>query len=225
MDVKRSPVRVWRFRYAPGVPLVRAILQFSADVGYEDAAPTQTWWFSTTSLGTAAEEITTDWWGRINTFLGPRCGHLNQAGHTIRFYDMADPEPRRPFFTETPSFTAVPSTSCLPTQVSLCLSYQGAAVSGTSQARRRGRTYFGPFADDQDDGDGRPIAGLVTAMQTMGAGFLSDSETSTNYQWVVYSRASAAPVPVTNGWVDDAWDIQRRRQLPATSRTIFSLPG
>jgi hypothetical protein len=207
------------------MPLIRVQVSYRANAGNEDIAPTNTFWFSTTSLVAAGEEIEADLWPRLNTLLAGRIGGISQTGHLVKMYDMEDPEPRRPFLEFEENFTSDPADTMLPSQVSLCLSYQGAAVSGTSQARRRGRTYFGPFAGDQGATTGRPAAGLVTAMQVFGAGLLSDSATSDNYEWVVYSRVNDAPVPIVGGWVDNAWDIQRRRQLDATERTTFSLPG
>jgi hypothetical protein len=43
--------------------------------------------------------------------------------------------------------------------------------------------------------------------------------------WVVYSRVTDTARKVTNWWVDDAWDIQRRRGLRPTTRTEGTTSG
>jgi hypothetical protein len=39
--------------------------------------------------------------------------------------------------------------------------------------------------------------------------------------WSVWSEANQTASPVRDGWVDDAWDTQRRRGLDSSARTTF----
>jgi hypothetical protein len=45
---------------------------------------------------------------------------------------------------------------------------------------------------------------------------------SASWDWVVYSPTDDAYHEVANGWVDNAWDTQRRRGYKPTSRTTFT---
>lgn len=91
-------------------------------------------------------------------------------------------------------------------------------------ARRRGRVYIGPLDRQAADSAANTIpvtlrSGLVdtlNAAATLLAGAASAS-------WSVWSRAGAAFYgPMVGGWVDDAFDTQRRRGEAATIRTTWT---
>lgn len=145
-----------------------------------------------------------------------------QNGHSIKAYDMADPEPRAPIYDGTFNFATATTGTPLPTEVALCVSFQGVRVSGQSQARRRGRVYLGPLATDNMTSPGRPSSGLVSAAAGFGNDLLSSSlDSGVARVWSVYSPSNDDLVPVANGWVDNAYDIQRRRGVVPTARTLF----
>lgn len=119
----------------------------------------------------------------------------------------------------------------LPTEVALVLSMhanltnvQQEAGDTRPAARRRGRVYLGPLSSVglmNDDDNGRPDPGLVAtvaeAMQSFndfGAPVLA-----------VWSRADAVFRPVVGGWIDNAFDTQRRRGEAPTTRTFWSAPA
>lgn len=108
-------------------------------------------------------------------------------------------------------------TSTVPRDVSLCLSY----YSGSNIKRRRGRLYLPAqwvIAHTSSSG----VAAKPTAGQMTGAGDFAtalDLLTTTVGTWCVWSRADNAFFPVTNWYVDDEWDTQRRRGLRPTTRT------
>jgi len=142
---------------------------------------------------------------------------------TIKIYDFLDPSPRVPYGTSTFTLGAAASGAGLPSEVALCLSFQGAKISGQDQARRRGRVYIGPLGSTKTtsvSGDLRPNNALINEL--VGAGtFLSTVTFTSGLEWCVYSRTGNQFVPVTSGWVDDAFDTQRRRGKRATFRTTF----
>jgi hypothetical protein len=150
------------------------------------------------------------------------------AAHWV-FYDLSQPKPRAPLFDLTAGFTLTQQTNTLPHEVSLCVSFQAPRFSGLPQARRRGRLYIGPWSVASNDGLlGRPAAGLRTGLTTALQTFLTLSKNAgTLWEWLVYSPtgdAAGAATPfaaVDNGWVDDEWDIQRRRGLLPTTRSTF----
>jgi hypothetical protein len=123
----------------------------------------------------------------------------------------------------------------LPNEVALCLSYQAVAISGESQARRRGRIFFGPLCNTANTlsatGECRPSAALVTAL--CGAATLLATPAATAagdlVHWAVYSPTTDltetiddAFQDVDNGWVDNSFDTQRRRGRDATARTTWT---
>lgn len=142
---------------------------------------------------------------------------------TVAFkaYDMSDPTPRVPILIDGAALT--PSTSRLPSEVALCMSFQSSRVSGTSQARRRGRVYIGPLGSPAiDTATGRPAGAFRTDLANAGSAMIAASDASTAYQWVVYSTVDDATHNVVTGWVDNAFDTQRRRGVAPTIRTTFS---
>lgn len=148
---------------------------------------------------------------------------VDNASATLTTYNMTDPKPRAPVDVRTiGSFTKGSGT--LPTEVAVCLSFQGERVSGEDQARRRGRVYIGPLsstvmASDSiyiDSGDRDTLANAAGALV-----FASDA--SITYKWCVYSPTNEDLVTVNNGWVDNAPDTQRRRGIPSAARTLWGL--
>lgn len=126
----------------------------------------------------------------------------------------------------------VASTMDLPSEVACALSfhgdYAGLAEFGSGsrpRARVRGRIYLGPLVNvtttsvQVDAVTGRVKPSLTMRNDiTAAAARLRDRAAS---QWAVWSRKNNALYPVVNGWVDDAFDIQRRRGEKALSRTAF----
>lgn len=155
--------------------------------------------------------------------------------HTVKVYDMADTEPRTPQIVHTTAGGGANNVvTPMPSEVALCMSYRGALVSGLNPARRRGRIYLGPLSSGivtQDTaGWSRPDpayrADILLAAQGMNADALTEGWT-----WMCQSGAGTqTPVdlphvftPITHVWVDDAWDTQRRRGAPSTSRVTADL--
>lgn len=145
-----------------------------------------------------------------------------QNGHRIKIYNLADAEPRAPLVDTTFNLDSAPSGAPLPTEVALCLSFQAGRISGQSQARRRGRIYWGPIKASYNDSNGRPDATAVATVLNVGDELLAASTAATDWSWGVFSRVDDDLVSVQNGWVDNAWDIQRRRGLAPTTRSTFS---
>jgi hypothetical protein len=140
---------------------------------------------------------------------------------TFKAYDMANPEPRVPVRTGTFN---VPegNTLTLPTEVAMVLSFQAAKISGVPQARRRGRIYVPFIRGSLIGNDSRPLPGAITTLVTAGDNLLTASDAAATWKWVVYSPTTGADVVVSDGWVDNEYDTQRRRGRKATTRTTFT---
>jgi hypothetical protein len=144
----------------------------------------------------------------------------------IKVYDLDDPIPRAPVYENTFAITATPVTnSSVPLETAICLSFQGEPVSGTPQARRRGRIFIGGWAGLADAGDATSFPEVSSELRTgicAAAETLYDAMAEDDWFWVVWSRVDEEAALVTNGWVDNAFDTQRRRGNAATARTTFA---
>ena len=131
---------------------------------------------------------------------------------------------------------APPSATGLPDEACVCLSYHGDLTDISEEdgatrpaSRRRGRIYFGPlYAGAVSTGAGlptRPLGALVSDLLDAADDLLAASEAAATWSWVCAHASGTAGwsvVPVVGGWVDNAWDTQRRRGMSATTRQTFS---
>lgn len=144
-----------------------------------------------------------------------------QSGHSIRFYDLGEPEPRVPIYEYPFSLPGAPNGDPLPSEVALVGSFQAEKVSGQSQARRRNRIYVGRLDKDSASA-GRPSSSLMGSLNAAMDGLEAASTADPDYTWAVWSPTYSTQAPVDNGWVDNAFDTQRRRGEAATSRVTWS---
>lgn len=200
---------------------VKVITRLTLAGGIPNDYPVNTLHFGCTVAATGATAILADLPDWFSAFSGIYANVVNQNGHQVKMYDMADPMPRAPIVDTTFDLSAQPSGAPLPSEVALCLSFQGVRTSGSSQARRRGRIYLGPLDITNVDTNGRPNATAISAAVTMGGLILADSVASADYTWCVYSTVDDDLVNVTNGWVDNSYDTQRRRGLAPSVRTTY----
>lgn len=131
-----------------------------------------------------------------------------------------------------------------PSEVAICLSYKNISAGSVPQARRRGRIYIGPIYA----GIGVEAEHQTPRVQVGTRGFLIDAaqelvtRLATNgHQWMVYSRPFAGrfgavkdngdpkpdlparpgnAYPINSFWVDDSFDIQRRRGEAPVARSV-----
>lgn len=209
--------------------IIRAQVTIAKDSGLPEDAITNTFHFGTPSAVATPLELTTIG-NRLDSFYANFDEHLsaeltNQI--TIRYYDLAQPTPRIPLLTQI--FPKVMSTegTALPSEVALCLSFAAAPVAGQPPARRRGRLYLGPFSRISSQLlPSRPAVGLVADVVTAATNLMVASATPGASAWGIYSPTVFPAGPnsfnaVASGWVDNAWDTQRRRGVAETSRTVF----
>lgn len=161
--------------------------------------------------------------GTVAQWLGPQCSRAANASKLI-WYDLGQAPVRTPH--EVPFTLAGPSggsggTEPLPGEVALVLTLLTDLVS----ARGRGRLYIGPFnqAGDQTGpaNDSEPSL-LVRNTLCVAAARLADAAVAAGCSWQVLSRAGGFINPVVGGYVDNAWDTQRRRGRAPTTRTPWA---
>lgn len=140
----------------------------------------------------------------------------------VRAYDLGDPMPRAPRYESTFNLATRATGDPLPEEVALVLSFERPRVSGVPQSRRRNRVYLGPFAETANGTDARPSLALRTVMARSARDMLDASNASVRWTWEVNSPTYGEHGPVVGGWVDDAWDTQRRRGQSSSSRLLWT---
>lgn len=197
-----------------------------------------TFWFD--GPGADREADATEIFSRVATFYNDEGTGTNPVTYwfsdfidrandplVVRIYDQADAKPRQPFASLTLDIEPPVGNTSLPLEVACVLSFQGVPISGTNQARRRGRVYLGPLvgqAITYNTASGQPPQ-LTPAFRTevARAARTMAGTTSGGVQWGVWSRVSSTFTPVWSGWIDDDPDTQRRRGFRSTQRSIWTL--
>lgn len=134
--------------------------------------------------------------------------------------DLATGKTGSPVEVQNFTLGAVGANTSGPPEVALCTSYASAVPGGVNAQRRKGRMFIGPFSNVQ--AGSKPTNNLRTDLAAATENLAADlAENGT--PMCVWSRADEALFPVTRGWVDDAWDTQRRRGIAPTTRTAWNL--
>lgn len=162
-------------------------------------------------------------------------GTLNGQGE-VTLYDWGAPKPRVPYMSKP--FTLTPSTSSLPGEVALALSYRAERTSGQSMARRRGRVFLGPIAaaaiEPVASGAADPRPGTGTIDMILNAAKTMATGGSGAFRLAVYSPTTMAAIGGTAdaAWndvvaisIDNAWDVIRARGAKATARRQILIAG
>lgn len=149
--------------------------------------------------------------GAIATFLS---GSTLEVEAEVRVYDLGNPAPRYPmirFF----DLLNMP-VGVLPSEVAVCLSY----VADQNQPRQRGRIYLGPLNPScAEITNGR--AQVNTNMRIGALGALRALVNINNHALKLWSPTDQTMKEITGGWMDNAFDTQRRRGEEATARMTF----
>lgn len=157
--------------------------------------------------------------GAVAAFLSNALSRVALACQ-IKLYALEAPTPRVPTIVPwTLGASASSAAKELPAEVALCTSIHGTPKT----PRTRGRLYIGPFSDIvlQDvAADQRSTPSQALRDSLRGASLRLAGPASP--RWAIWSPTDGAMVPVDGGWVDDAWDTQRRRGQEAESRLVWS---
>lgn len=205
----------------PDMPIARVQVRIPSAANISEDMAINTWHFTCTAIdeGTrnAIQTALVAFYNSMGTY---RSSLMSWNTARLRWFNMSDAEPRVPLEDETAGFSSTSSSPTAP-ELALCVSFNGAFVSGFSQARRRGRVYLGPLAAAAVDSTARVTPTLVSTMATAAGTLLSTSNAASDWAWVVYSPTGNTAYPVVAGWVDNEMDVQRRRGRRATVRTVF----
>lgn len=138
---------------------------------------------------------------------------------TVKVYNAQGAPPHDPLHTSTLNATAALNTPNWPTQLAMCLSFKGG-----QRPWQRGRMFLAPWTCATFAGVSSIANRPSTAMQNQALS-LADALAGLggiDIDWGVYSKTHDSWVSMTQAWVDDSWDIQRRRKLDPTGRVTKS---
>jgi hypothetical protein len=165
--------------------------------------------------GTDYEDLAQDLADALDTW------NANDRKLTVKAYKIQDPvpgEPHRPEAIATTSQTSILEAPIFREQA-LCLSFYG----GQNGPRQRGRLYLPAFMLSVGQPDVRPSTAfqqkaldLVPIFAGLGG---------SNVDWIVWSPTNKSATKVTNAYVDDEWDVQRRRGLRPVTRLEATTGG
>lgn len=113
----------------------------------------------------------------------------------------------------------------LPLEVACVGSFLGNSASLPARSRR-GRVFFGPLNNGAMTQTQTSSYPADTLRQTIAAAFAQllvdmGAEDVDGWNWQVWSQKHGQGTWITNGWVDNEWDTQRRRQIKATERLLW----
>lgn len=163
------------------------------------------------------------------------CANTMSGVITYKAYDLLDAEPRVPIHTRTSEPIDPTAGDGLPTECAITVSFGGSAESGLPQRRRTGRVYIGALST----GVTTTVTGFVQVASTARAiiqsaahSLIADVDPLVTI-WSVFSPTTAGATPwdasalfnattyVTEGYIDNALDTQRRRGTLPSDRTVF----
>lgn len=208
------------------MPLVDAMVIIPMDSGLSADACVNTFTFNATPMATGTFD---DIKAALSAFYGDIqaewANTVDPVNVRLKLYDHAAPKPRAPLYDELLGLAVTTGVDQLPAEVAVCLSFQAERLSGVPQARRRGRIFFGPCRATMN-ANGRVYFESQTNFRDAMEAFATAAAGSATFDWVVSSGvAGTTPpyAPVASGWIDNAFDVQRRRGLEASNRYSWTL--
>lgn len=180
----------------------------------------------------------------ISDFISDSVDRTVNATKTV-FYamDLADIAAGwgSPVVTRSWTIGAADASNAIPNEIAICMSYHGdltdipeSAVNPTPPpatirpaARRRGRVYLGPWnltvvGESADTLDAIPNSTILTTIDAAATQLLTH-QAGDLIDWVVWSPTGEVTHYVVGGYIDNAFDVQRRRGTAPTARTAFGV--
>lgn len=144
---------------------------------------------------------------------------INETLSTLRAYDLGQPVGQRVPYVEPFTGLVLNTVAAMPSEVAVCASY----YAGFNQRGLRGRVYLGPLNTNASTSSATaPTRVNNDFMLDIRAGLDAMASVTAFPRWCIISRGfpTGAPIArvITGGWVDNAFDTQRRRGEDATVR-------
>jgi hypothetical protein len=126
-------------------------------------------------------------------------------------YNAQGAPPHYPLATKEIN-TGVATASTINRDVAVCLSY----YSQVNRPRHRGRLYIPCVLTGSAASGGVVSSTIMTKVAALVPVFTGLG--GVDVDWCVYSRVDDTPRSVSNWWIDNSWDTQRRRGRKADAR-------
>jgi hypothetical protein len=215
-----------------------AMVVFGSDAANDEGGFVNTWFFQDTVGGRPTGDVADDIEADLNTFYTsvntPATKTVTQlmspavdaTGAAIKVYNLGQAAPRTPI-PRTLALTTPQSSQALPNEVAAVFSFHSGDVSaggGTLDKTRRGRIYLGPFGTGalktwaSPEGDAELHADLINAVRYS---YNAMDNSLTDVQHMQYSRKLDRFDEVSQCFIDNRFDTQRRRGFRAATRTVF----
>lgn len=157
--------------------------------------------------------------------------HLVPADTEYRVYDLGLPPPRDPIIVVPQQTVQFGAGAVLPEEVAMVLSLVGqnlgwdanneGSITPVPRKSRRGRLFLGPLkqsAASTVSGRVVPHVDFINDVIDRANNIINSTE---NMSWDIVSPTRLLSTKVIGGYVDNAFDTQRRRGLEETARTTF----
>jgi len=219
--------------------VIRVIAEFESASGLPQDSSMNVWHFGTNDLdpGSQVADIDDKLQAFYDDIAAIYSANTISENYSFKFYDLEDVPPRVPMTTITHVLAGAGEADALPTECAIVLSYSATPESGVDPRRRRGRLYLGPIDQGvSETADGLVfIGGSTLTLITAAANNIVAGNDPFNNSWIVFSPTTAGAPPwdgaalsaasavVTQGYVDNAFDTQRRRGTAPTVRTTFGV--
>lgn len=137
---------------------------------------------------------------------------------TVKLYRIGGAKPNRPQAIKSDNVAIFPEVS-MPRELAVCLSFYG----GQNRADQRGRLYVPAWVCTTAAPQVRPHSAYTDVVKALPP--LLAALGGVNVDWGVWSPTRNAFTRAEKWYVDDEWDVQRRRGLVPTTRALVSTSG
>jgi len=199
---------------------IRVLAQGLASSTSDEVIFANSWIFGMSPAGAVTPSGGSEAGTAVRTFYGDMGALLSKVVGTVRvkWYDLGETPPRTP--TTLTDLGTASSGSSLPSEVAMCLSYYNGTVP---RPKKRGRIFLGPLKESVVD-TAAAIPRISAAARTTVLDALDTMVSSlTLTEWGLLSQVDEVIWPITAGYIDDAFDIQRRRGEDPVTRTTFTV--
>lgn len=171
------------------------------------------------------------WATALNGYMSPTLSRAT-GGCLLQLYDVSghldgSASNHPPYGQYTWTLGGGGGTS-LPSELSTCLSVHADftgipehAIGERPRGRHRGRIFIGPMAQSALTQDSTSHRGTVAAQVRETLAAAAADLLTLEPSWSVWSRKDSLMRAIVGGFIDDAWDIQRRRGEEPNTRTFF----
>lgn len=165
--------------------------------------------------------------GKVCEFIGSQISRVaNRCSFEVREINVAAGTLGDVLDVHTWTLGAAATTATsLPSELAVCTSFSGPSA-GIPAASRRGRVFIGPIntaAIDNVSGEVY-VNNLFRTVLAVSTKALQAALEEDDVLLAIWSRSQKHVTIATEGYVDNAWDIQRRRGVESTQRKLWTAP-